>query len=661
MTQLGSDYAADQSKIATRTTVLREAGIRVAPLVIAAAITALAWPIAAGPARGTVESSWQVALHLAAMLNLQHGIEFVWTYGPLGFLGFQQPYLGATSSLAFVASCGIYLAVIGTMLVEARRLLPVGLAVIVTLLAARTLAVLPPFEAFQALVAILCIEALAGRIPFRSAAIAAVLGVLTAVAVLGKINVGIFVSLMAAITVASISRPPWRGLLTQLAVAVATGLVIWVASGQQLTTIGPYVTQAYQIVSGYNDAMTTEVDPNRAWVDLAFVVTTVILLWSGWVTSRDWPSRRRVGLAAVGVVLGFAMWKTLIVREHGEYVFATCLIVLFALGSRIDRRTWLASAAAIGIAVLAASEVTPAGYADVVGSVRSFAGEAADALVPARSSRAVDRTLDQLRKSYAIQPEILAAVGAGSVHIDPYFTSVAAAYPELRWTPLPVFQSYLAYTPELDGLNAAVLRSDAAPDRILRSFRAAPVSDLLQRWIGRPLRAGEVLPAMVDGRFRWFEAPVSTLETFCRYSEIAVSETWQVLARSANTCGTPEPITTVTARAGDSVQVPTDPRADRFTIVRIHGLAPSFLGTIGQALTTAPTWYIVVDDTRYRLIPGTASEGLLVAVPDGADGTGRFAFGPPIRTLTVKQGQTGRGSRQSLTFEFLSVPWLRAP
>ena len=68
----------------------------------------------------------------------------------------------------------------------------------------------------------------------------------------------------------------------------------------------------------------------------------------------------------------------------------------------------------------------------------------------------------------------------------------------------------------------------------------------------------------------------------------------------------------------------------------------------------------MLGDTRFRLIPATAVDGLLLAVPPAADGSGPFAFGAPIRTMTVKQGQSGRDSTANLTYEFLSVP-LRRP
>jgi hypothetical protein len=242
------------------------------------------------------------------------------------------------------------------------------------------------------------------------------------------------------------------------------------------------------------------------------------------------------------------------------------------------------------------------------------------------------------------------------VHVDPYLTAVALAYPELRWAPLPIFQSYAAYTTDLDRIDADVLRSAEAPERILRSFRAISHTDLVRSRIGRPFVDGEVIPSTVDGRFGWFESPEATLETFCRYRQVAASDRWQALARTGGSCGPPEPLGVVQAKAGEAVTIPAETRPDRFVIVRVRGLQPSLPARVRSALIKGPDWYVVLDGTRYRLIAATAPDGLLLEVPPAADGTGPFAFGPPIRQMTIRQGASGKDSRAPLTFEFLSVP-----
>ena len=92
--------------------------------------------------------------------------------------------------------------------------------------------------------------------------------------------------------------------------------------------------------------------------------------------------------------------------------------------------------------------------------------------------------------------------------------------------------------------------------------------------------------------------------------------------------------------------IPVETRPDRFVTVKIDGLEPSPLGRVRDALYKAPDWYVKLDDTRYRLMPGTVGDGLLVAVPPSADGTGHFAFGSPIKTMTVTQGEKATGPRR---------------
>ncbi|MEO8436816.1 MAG: hypothetical protein ABI562_00050 [Chloroflexota bacterium] len=630
------------------------------PLVWVGLLTVLAWPIANIPTLASLDESWQIALHLAAQLRLRHGVDIIFTYGPLGFLGFPHPYVGLTSAIALIASIAIYVALIGTMLVEARRVLPLWAAIVVTFLAARIFVYLPPFEAFQVLFLVWCVEALADRIRLPVLAMAVIGGGLAGAATLGKVNIGIFAVLMGAVTIAAISRPWWRGLVVFLATTAASGIVLFLALGGHPTDLVAYASGVYQIISGYNEALGGDVGPKRTWIFLALPVVAAILAWIGWRSSRDWPRRRRIGLALLGLVFGFAMWKTALVREHATFVLSTSVVALFAFTPHVERRTWLLAVLAVGIAFTGSSTIQPQIYLDVVGSTRSLYHEVKDSFVPGQVDVAAARTRDQLRKQYRVEPETLAAIGDRTVHIDPHLTSVAYAYPELHWEPLPIFQSYSAYTPELDRLNADLLSSPAGPQRILRSFRVANHTDLLRLWIGRFPRAGEVFASTVDGHFRWFESPEATLETFCRYAETSATDRWQVLARTGGSCAAPEPLATISARAGEMVSVPVETRPDRFVIVRIHGLEPSLLGRVRTALIKGPDWYVLLGDTRYRLIPATAGDGLLLAVPPAADGSGPFAFGAPIRTMIVKKGQSGHDSLAPLTFEFQSV-LLRRP
>ena len=628
-------------------------------LVLAVIITALAWPI---PDRRPIvgpDPSWEIALHVATWMGLRQGVDLVFSYGPLGFLEIPEPYLGGTSLLALLASAAVYFALVGVLLVETRRFVPLWAAAILVLVIARTLAYLPTFEAYEVLVFIVCVEALAGRIRLPPLTVATLIGVAAGVASLGKLNVGVFVVAMGAVTALTLDRTSWRNALAFAAAATVTFLGAWVVTGQELGDLVAFASGAIQITGGYSAAMSQDRDPEMQGMYVAFVAIATVFGWMAYRFSEGWPRGRRIGLMVVCLILGFAMWKTTFTRPNPPYAFATFVLGIAVLGaSTRDRRKWLASLLAAGITFVVVVRVAPSSAVNIIGSARSLVAETVTAVVPSRAQAAENRNRASLRAQYGIDTVTLDHLTGQRVSIDASEAGVAFAYPELTWSPVPVFQSYVAYTPELDQLNADRLSSPDAPGRILRTFsfqRNLPT--WLTRQRGRSLQPGESVPFVVDGRYQWFEAPTAQLQMFCRYAQLSASERWQVLGLSGGSCGQPEELGVVQAQEGETVNVPVETRPDRFVIVRVHGLEPSLIESLRTALFKADEWFVTISDTRYRLVAATAADGLLMAVPPSADGTGPFAFGPRIASLSIESDQ-GSGNRQ-LSYEFESVPLLR--
>jgi hypothetical protein len=293
-------------------------------------------------------------------------------------------------------------------------------------------------------------------------------------------------------------------------------------------------------------------------------------------------------------------------------------------------------------------------------SARAFAVQAADAVVPARFERAAQQARTSLLEALALPPEVSAALAGQTVHVEPSETSVVHAVAGVRWAPLPLFQAFSVWSSAQDQRNVAVLQGPGAPTLILREalFRGK-LPGFIERQLGRPLAPGEQVPATVDGRSRWFEEPATTLEILCRYRERISTARWQVLDRTSGSCGPPEPLSVITAREGETVTVPVESRPGRFVIVRVHGIEPGLLTQAQISLWKGPEWYVTVGTLRYRLVPGTATDGLLLAVPPAADGTGTFAFGPPFPTIAIQTGLREPGGH-NLTYEFFSVPLLAA-
>jgi hypothetical protein len=104
------------------------------------------------------------------------------------------------------------------------------------------------------------------------------------------------------------------------------------------------------------------------------------------------------------------------------------------------------------------------------------------------------------------------------------------------------------------------------------------------------------------------------------------------------------------------VSVPAPPSEDQFVVVRVHGVEGGLVESIRTALWKGTEWYAKVEGRSFRLVPGTADQGLLLAVPPAAQGSAPFAFGPRIESIAVSAGKKGHDSEATLSYEFLAVP-----
>jgi hypothetical protein len=611
-------------------------------------LAVLSWPSAAGPARTGLDPSWEAALHLAFQTGTNFGSGLVFTYGPLGFLAWAWPWYGAENALAFGFIAVTHLLLCAVVFIASRRVLPGWQALVYAYIAMRAVIVLEPFEALFIGVMAIALAILLGRALGRQAWIVVGLGIVTGIALLGKLNVGLFVAAISTGVILVAARPRWRVLGGFVAAAAFTFLGLWLATGQRVTDLVAFATGSFEIIRGYSEAMGVDRTQTDDWVLLAYFVTILLVARMALGSVRERPRPYQIGIVAVAALAGFAFYKTGFVRGGYGYALSAVLVAFFVMAdARTPRNLYMAVFGATLISLVGAVGMSPVDLVNPIPAVRAFAREAAVVFRPWTWSTAEQRTRDQLQAQYKLEPVILAALRGSTVHVDPFETAVMAAYPDLRWRPEPIFQSYSAYTSQLDELNAAALRSADAPQRILRQGEVSLTN------------SARAVPVTIDGRYRWFDAPAAMLETFCRYDEVAANQRWEVLAPAARHCGTPEPLATVTAKPGEAVTVPRDPRPDRIVIVRVHGIADSLLDRVVTTVYKASEFYVTLGGIgTYRLVPGTAQDGLLMAVPSSIDRSPGFDFGAPIASISIAQRDRFPAAGP-LTYEFLSVPLVR--
>lgn len=587
-------------------------------LAVALLLTLVTWQTASVVAQAGLDPSWRVALHLAHLQGVAFGPDFVWTYGPLGYLAFPLAVGGGTLA-ASLASVIVVQTGLGYLLVRRGGVVFGGAFSVVIAYAVLTLPTLP--ADFPALIvvglALWSLAAPAGRMsrifPYAG-------GALAAVAVLTKTNMGI-----AAFAVMVVACAPggWRRVLHAVGTSIVAFVLLWLAFENSLMDIPEWWRLSVSLVVGYSAAMQRE--QHGIHVDYFFAALLVVpLALATWSAVRQ--RRRPEVVATVLIVAGFsfASFKESFVRHdttHSPAFFVSAAVILTCLGPGGRGRT-AAGAVGLGIAVFGLS-----GHETVTPwvSARHLVAQVADTVDSSRRAAVIERSRAGERRSYDVPPVVLRALRGHTVHVDPWEVSAISAY-GLRWRPLPVPQSYSAYTSVLDEHNAAYLDSTRAPQRILREDPAE----------------------LVNGRERSLEAPATYRATICDYRQLLATRRWQVLARDPR-CGAPRHLGTLVAAAGQSVAVP---EAHPNEIVVAHVDLDDSLGNTLRGIVYKPH-VAVVSLGGGPFTPVAADvvrDGIVVHVPGNAGFDPRF--GGAIDWRTIAAG----GLKGAIAFSFDAYP-----
>jgi len=606
------------------------------------AIAVVAWPVQSISPGVNGDWGWIAAVSYVAEHGMRFGDQIAWTYGPLGFLDtWYRPvlYYGDILVLSWLSTAIVQVLLAITLLMALRRSLPLPAA---ALLAAGVLALTT--DLITALGFAWCALALA-RAPDAprdrlAAGFPVALGALTGLALLGKLNQG--VELLTLAVVVLVADPRRRDALAFAGGLLATTAAGWLATGQRLADVWPYVRNGIEVVAGYPAAMGMS-DPEHAWSLAAALGVAALALVLAWVCMTGAPRRRRWGLLALCAVYVAFTFKEAFVRQEPSHlqVFFGDMLVLFAVLPLGHSRRLLVPAL-VGIVAGAVATGALLGAHDVARKLNPYANTAAVSdqlrtlLSPARRDAITADLRARIMAAYQIGPQVRALVGHRPVMFWPFLSGEAAYAYGLNLRPLPSFEPYSAYTPALDRLGARMLASSRAPARILRAEFAG-----------------------VDGRHPTFEAPLATLEIFCRYRQIAVHEPWQVLVRASDRCGTARPLGTRTAGWGESVAVPSPRGRDALVIAHVEGTGLQGMELVRAALLRPQRRWITLDGQSFRLVAATAADGLLLYAPPRLDYPAPHAMAP--RPLRIAVGRDGGQPSGSITYRFEEVPLRPVP
>lgn len=590
-----------------------------AAAVAAIVLAFLTWHVSSLVAQAGLDPSWRVALHLAQLRGVPYGPDFVWTYGPLGFLAFPLAVSGGTLAAA-VAFVLLTQAALAYVLVRRAGLLFGGL---LGAAGAYVVLMLPILQAdfLSLLVAALALWALAEPHAPVARALPLLGGVLAGVALLVKTNMGL--AALAVVLVACAATGLRRAAVAAGA-AAGTVVVLWLALGNDLSGLPEWWRLSFSLVGGYSAAMQLE-QPGLEG-DYAFAAALAAALAAA--TAASVVHRpRRLQLATVLVVLGFAFatFKESFVRHDGQHMpayFAAAAVLLLTVGVR-------GRAAVLVPLGLAVAVVAIQGVGELSVRPWSSAGLAAahvwDAVDGGRRQALVDRSRRVEQRSYQVPAVVLDRLRGHTVHVDPWDAAVVSAY-RLPWRPLPVLQSYSAYTSTLDERNAAFLGSGKAPERILRRNTSEEV----------------------NGRDHSLEAPATYRGILCNYRQLLATPDWQVLAHDPR-CGRPRLLGLVTVPAGQPVAVP-EGAPDELVVARVD-VADTLWNRLRGLVYKPHDAVVSLGGGPFTAVAADAvKDGIVVHVPGNAGFDPRY--GGAIDWRTIAAG--GLGGR--VTFAFQAYP-----
>jgi hypothetical protein len=606
------------------------------------------WPVESLAPATALDPSWQAALHMAAHNRMGFGDDLMFSFGPLGFLNFPQLYYQDTAGLAALYLVGARFAICFSLLWAARQTMPLLLAFAFTLITASILTFTE--DAVSVPVLIWCAAALLSSKETPAVRMLPIAGgIVAGIEMLGKLNIGVAVFGMLALTI--LALPNYRrGIAAFASTFLVTLLAGWLVTGGSLSQLWPFFLNVVSIFSGYSSAMQYD-DPDRPWwLTLAIITVAGIGLAGALSSSRGLDRRRRLALVLLWTLFAFVVFKESFVRQdptRKAIFFGLTLAALFAFRWRPGRQ--FLSAPALALVLVFYFGSTHARFRDVVhpraNADRAF-HQFGTMVRRSRRQSVLEQARNGMYATYGLDPKSRRLIGDAPAHVYPHETTVAWAY-QLNWHPLPVFQTYAAYTERLDHLNARALSSSNGPEMILR----------------RPDPA-------IDARNGTFDSPAAVLAMICNYEELRATAAWEVLRRTSNRCGPSRPLESVKAKLGETVQVPAPPDRGDLVFARVHGIQVSGIERLRAAVFRAHLRHVAINGTTvYRFVPNTGADGLLLRMPVRADYSGLFSFskaGPAAsgnaKTIAFFQDVPPRSQpHKDLKIEFYAMPIRAAP
>ncbi|MFM0499357.1 hypothetical protein [Paraburkholderia caffeinilytica] len=553
-----------------------------------------------GPAMGSVEV-WTYALNEAVANHLVFGRDVIFTFGPFASV-YTQLYHPATYPIALIGSAIIaigYCAGFALLSFKDRPLL----LLLVPLLGAESWVrdatlMTPPLLLMLIAFRISLPPGSIARIKMTPSAAVLVSAVSMSIGILPLIKASFSGLVAVELALSAVMLVCGQHLRTAIAIVLIALLSMvsgWVWTGQPLDGLLQFFLAQTPIISGYSEAMSIEGHVSQVyhWLIAASLCVLAFYFYVG-------RSRGLLGAIAIAsfVFYLFVCFKAGFVRQdmHPRIAAAAFLAAGLSLAPMVPVRQ------GIVIALVALS-----GWSVIEHSMPDFRRD----LVFQRPHDVYKPLFDTLaRRITGLDsfPQMFAATKQGIRDKTPLpsITGTADVYPirmdilfanDIKWAPRPIIQSYSAYTPKLDQLNAEHLIGANAPQNVIFTAIA------------------------IDHRLPSIEDALSWRELLSRYSivdRISLTNPDQnylhMVRRKAPIPSELTPLADMETSINTPLAVPP---SDGILIAKID-MQPTVLGKIALGLYKLPEVFIeltLTDDRtfRFRYIPSMGETGFVLS------------------------------------------------
>ena len=552
-----------------------------------------------------LDQSWAIALHIAFANRFQFGRDFVYTYGPYGFIQIDiyhpdtYPYLFGLRLLIAVAVWAGLFKLVRHCVVRGRG--AVAWLVPVLLFFPNMAAWMEYFQFIVVILPLILYFYVSKRL---SPALVLTLATLALASLIKHtyLLLGVFFIVLIAIDeLFKLKRIP------QVAIIYLVFIwLFWTFALQELVNIPAYITNNWQTVSGFSYAL--GIAGNSVEIVLYLLGTGSFLLL---VSLVEWRSRRWWGMLPTLALSGvfFITFKGAFTRHdsHALQAFFNIipLVLIFTavLWQQIYQYRWRwgklkIAGTVFGVVsftiLLTMSYVVQERYLslDNGGYVTNAVRSTGHKITPALNllTGHTDFEANVAPNKLKVQQSNDLPPISGTVDLYPNEIASIFAY-DLPYLPRPVFQSFSAYTKKLARLNAEHLTSADAADSIL--FDINPI----------------------DGHLASFEDGLSWGELLTRYDITNVEGRYLLLERSTQPRQYDlKPLDRQTVTLGEWYEVPNNSEP----VWAELDLEPNLWGKLAAAALRLPDLYLEIETTdgikvKYRAIPKLFNAGFLIS------------------------------------------------